>query len=311
MGAWEVTYSLSIGAIPEAGEMEDTFRFVGILTVDGWPMPGIVVRLVHVTSVVGEDVTGANGEYEIRWTADVAGTRPFHAVAPGLYTVSPTITVQVEIPSEKYAEMDVYGIRMPLSTEKEIKDTIVDVCNRSLAEKGQPGLEAQNPRLHREVWAFWKCTVDVVGVPSGTPMGIQSYPSPIVLGAAFWLAVVIWLMGAIIGYLIGKWITYRVEVRPLEEALQEVVRDIDEVIDSKHEALEAGLIDADFAAELDEMLEEARDEAEEAGEDPHYDWVDYIGKLIELGKYIPWIVGGAVTVAAISAVSAYAPRRRG
>lgn len=222
-----------------------------------------------------------------------------------------SVYVGAEAP-QKIAEMDVYGIRTPFTTDEEIMSTIVKVSNDTFIQKGQPGLVTQNPRLRQEIWAFWKCTVDIVETPppAGKPMGVQYFPSPLVLGAAFWLAMVIFFMGIIIGFLIGKWFTYRTVVRPLEEALQEVVRDIDEVIDSKHEALAAGLIDADFAAELDAKLEEARDKADEAGDDPRYDWVDYIGKILELGKYIPWIIGGAVAVAAINAVAAFAPRRR-
>ena len=218
-----------------------------------------------------------------------------------------SVYVGAEAP-QKIAEMDVYGIRAPFTTDAEIMSTIVKVSNDSFIQKGQPGLVTQDPRLRQEIWAFWKCTVDIVETPppSGKTMGIQYFPSPLILGAAFWLALVILFMGMIIGHLIGKWWTYLVIVRPLEEALQEVVRDINEIIDSKHEALAAGLIDAEFAAELDAKLEEARDKAEEAGEDPRYDWVDYLGKALE---YVPWIVGGAVAIAALATIRAFAPRR--
>lgn len=220
-----------------------------------------------------------------------------------------SVYVGAEAP-RKIAEMDVYGIRAPFTTDAEIIDTIIEVSDATLAEKGQPDLKAQNPRLKREVWAFWKCTVDITGVP--TPLGktVQGYPTvlgyPLVFGAAFWLAIVIFFMGMIIGFLIGKWLTYRVVVRPLEEALEEVVRDLNEIIDSKHAALAAGLIDAEFAAELDERLEEARDDADAAGDDPRYDWVDYLGEALE---YIPLIVGGAVVVAALATIRSFAPRR--
>ena len=273
----------------------------------------MTVQLYKGFELFAEAATGANGDYEIKWTADETGLFSFYARQPTFYVQSDTIVVEVLEPvAEKVAEMDVYGIRAPFATDEEIMSTIVNVCNITLVEKGQPGFEAKNPRLKREVWAFWKCTVDIVGTPTtlGKTMEIQPYPSPIILGAAFWIALVILFMGTIIGYLIGKWWTYRTEVRPLEEALQEVVQDVDEIISSVDEALAEGLIDEDFAAELKTRLQEARDKAEEAGKDPHYDWVDFLAKFIEWGKYIPWVVGGIVTVTALSTVAAYAPRRR-
>jgi len=228
---------------------------------------------------------------------------------------SDTATVTVEAYKEyplakKVAEMDVYGIRFPFSADSEIMTTIINVIDTASAQKGQPTLKAQNPRLHQETWAFWKCTVDIVdtSTPSGKTMEIQPLIiGGIVIGAAFWLALIIFILGMMLGFLIGKWWTYRTVVRPLEEALQEVVRDVDEIIAMKEEALAAGQIDADFAAELDTKLETAKKKADEAGANPSYDWVDYLGKALE---YIPLIIGGVVVYAALNTIAAFAPRRR-
>jgi hypothetical protein len=227
---------------------------------------------------------------------------------------SQVLSVNVEAAPEyplakKVAEMDVYGIRWPFSADSEIMTTIVNVIDTASVQKGQPTLKAQNPRLHEETWAFWKCTVDIVdtSIPSGKTTGIQYFIPALLLTPAFWLALIILILGMMLGYLIGKWWTYRTVVRPLEEALQEVVRDVDEIIAMKEEALAAGQIDADFAAELDTKLEGAKKKADEAGANPSYDWVDYLGKALE---YIPWIIGGVVVYAALNTIAAFAPRRR-
>lgn len=223
---------------------------------------------------------------------------------------SDIVTVLVEGTSEKVAEVDVDFIRLPLSTEDELKNGVVDVCNDAFASQGETRLTAMNPRLSQINWSCWRGTVDVIGYEE--PQGYTQRP-PVqgffLLSSAFWLAVIIWIAGAVIGYLIGKWILYRVQVRPLELALQEVVNDIDGIIAKKHADLAAGYISQEVADELDAMLEETRDKAEDAGDDPQYDWVDYLEKISELGKYIPWIIGGAVALAVIGAVKSFAPRR--
>lgn len=215
--------------------------------------------------------------------------------------------VYVGVEPEKVAEIDVDFIRFPYAKDEELKNGVVDVCNESFTAQGETRLNAINPRLSKINWACWRGTVDVIG--SEAPQGFSQRPP--VQGiffttAAFWLAIIIWIAGAVIGYLIGKWIIYRVSVRPLELALQEVVNALDGIIAKKHEDLAAGNITQEFSDELDAMLEDAQDDADEVGDDPQYDWVDYLEKVLDLAKYIPWVVGGTVAIAIIKAVT---PRR--
>lgn len=95
-----VAYALSIGVTPETGRVGDSFRFVGILTVDGRPMEGVVVQLVlEGVGVVGEDVTESMGNYDITWVADRAGTLKFHAEAPGVGALSSVLQLSLLVPS--------------------------------------------------------------------------------------------------------------------------------------------------------------------------------------------------------------------
>ena len=220
---------------------------------------------------------------------------------------SEEVVVYSGVAPEKLAEIDVDFIRLPFSTDEQLLNGVVDVCNNSFASQGETRLNAVNPRLTELNWAMWRGTVDVVG--SDEPLGYSRGP-PVqgifLMSAAFWLAIIIWIAGAVIGYLLGKWIIYRVMVRPLELALQEVVNDVEGIIVKKHADLAAGRISQEVSDELDAMLEEARDEAEEAGDDPRYDWVDYLEKVLDLAKYIPWVVGGAVAIAVLRVIT---PRR--
>ncbi len=208
---------------------------------------------------------------------------------------------------EKVAEVDVDFIRFPYSTEEELKNGVVDVCAEAFTSQGETRLNAINPRLTKINWACWRGTVDIIG--SETPQGFSQsleVQGIFLLNPAFWLAILIWVAGAVIGYLIGKWIIYRVSIRPLELALQEVVNDIDGVIAKKHADLAAGRISQEFSDELDAMLQDARDKADDAGDDPQYDWVDYLKEAL---PYIRLLVGGAVAVAALATIRAFAPRR--
>lgn len=91
-----ISFSLSIGAIPQSGRLGDNFEFVGILTQNGFPAQGISINLVFEgVGVVGSDVTGANGDYSITWTADRVGTLSFHAENLFLGASSPAISALV------------------------------------------------------------------------------------------------------------------------------------------------------------------------------------------------------------------------
>jgi len=73
------------------------------------------------------------------------------------------VVVYSGVEPEKLAEIDVDFIRFPLSTEAELKNGVVDVCNNSFASQGETRLNAVNPRLTKINWVMWRGTVDVVG----------------------------------------------------------------------------------------------------------------------------------------------------
>ena len=109
-------YALSIGVTPSSGYLGDEFRFVGILTVDGFPVQGVTVQLVDVglDKVVGEAVTKANGNYDIYWTATRTGVLYFYAAAPGLGITSDAISA--EISEEEVEEVSKLPIIAGLGT---------------------------------------------------------------------------------------------------------------------------------------------------------------------------------------------------
>lgn len=200
------------------------------------------------------------------------------------------VTIVAGIVEEKHAEIDVFFIRFPWATDGSITSNIVSNCNSAFALY-EPGLRAENPRLSQVKWAFWKCTVDVIGTASPVPWPL--------------------IIGFILGVVIAGLIIYWVVVRPVKEAAQEIVMDIDSVIASKYDALARGDITQEYADQLDADLEEAKSKAEEAGKDPLYDWVDYLKPILEIIKYMPYIIAGTIGIVFISTLASAIPRRRG
>ncbi len=205
---------------------------------------------------------------------------------------------------DKVAEIDVFFFRLPGATDEDLKQGAIETCNQGFIEKGQGNLSAINPRLEKVGVFGWRCTVDVIETVER-----DAYTPPVQgLDPITWGYIAYVIAGILIGWLVTKWIIYRVIVRPMEQALQDVVKSLDDIIAQKHDNLAAGYITQEYSDELDVLLEKARDDADEAGDDPEYDWIDFLGSL-QLGKYVKWVVGGAVGLSILATVRAFAPRR--
>lgn len=216
---------------------------------------------------------------------------------------SESVIINAGVVGAKVAEIDVYFFRLPFATDEELKQGTIDTCNQAFIDEGRGDISTTNPRLKKIGVFNWISTVDVIETATVQPYGppVQGLLDPLT-----WSFILIAIAGMLFGYLITKWIIYRVTVRPLLEALEEVVKSLDEIIEAKHNALAAGYITQEYSDALDAELEEARDEADEAGDDPQYDWVDY---LAQFAQYLPLLIKGVVAVAILGTIKAFAPRR--
>lgn len=219
---------------------------------------------------------------------------------------SESVIVWAGVAPVKVAEIDIEFFRLPYATDEELKQGALEQCNQAFLDQGEPTLTALNPRLTKINNFSWKATVDVTdeGAPRASTIPPVQGLDPVTWGLIMYL-----IAGILIGWLVTKWIIYLVRVRPMEQALQEVVTTLDDVIADKHARLAAGEISQAYSDELDAILEQARDDADAAGDDPQLNWMDYLARVLELGKYIPWIVGGIIGLSVLATVRAFAPRR--
>jgi len=202
----------------------------------------------------------------------------------------------------KVAEADINFFRLPFATDDELKQGTIETCKKAFDDQGLNNLSAINPRLRKVNDLSWISTVDIVESSTVAPR------MPPVQGIISWGLIAYLITGIILGWLVTKWIIYWVKIKPLEEALQEVVVALDTIIDNKHDRLAAGYITQEYSDELDAQLEEARDNADDAGDDPQMTWVDYFMGL-NLGQYVPWVIGGAIALSILATIRVLAPRR--